>query len=63
KLAKGGKVTIDVAKGKLTFEFRAREKPAKGGKPSGRNKGGGDAGGSAADPETPDGGKIPELVV
>ena len=71
RLAKGGQVTIDVADGKLTFKFQAREKPPKRGKPSGKPSGkpkGGDTGGSKddgggpADPETPNGDKIPELV-
>ena len=58
KLAKGGKVVIDVADGKLTFDFLAKEKPPKRGK---RKKDDGNGGGPA-DPETPGGDKIPELV-
>ncbi|MFP6697846.1 MAG: ATP-dependent Clp protease ATP-binding subunit ClpA [Alphaproteobacteria bacterium] len=58
KLAKGGKVVIDVADGKLTFDFLAKEKPPKRGK---RKKDDGNGGGPA-DPETPAGDKIPELV-
>jgi ATP-dependent Clp protease ATP-binding subunit ClpA len=52
KLAKGGKVIIDVEDGALSFEFEAKEKP-----PKSKKKGGG-----PADPETPSGDKIPELV-
>ena len=58
KLAKGGKVVIDVADGKLTFDFLAKEKPPKRGK---RIKDDGNGGGPA-DPETPGGDKVPELV-
>ena len=65
KLAKGGKVIIDVEDGALSFEFEAKEKPPKskkkgGGK--GRGKDNGKDGGGPADPETPSGDKIPELV-
>ncbi|MBC8239027.1 MAG: AAA family ATPase, partial [Alphaproteobacteria bacterium] len=56
KLAKGGVVEIDVADGKLSFEFRALEKKPKRGKK-------GDGGGEGpAGPKTPSGDKIPELV-
>ena len=56
KLAKGGQVTVDVADGKLAFEFKALEKKPKRGKK-------GDGGGTGpAGPETPSGDKIPELV-
>jgi len=58
KLAKGGKVMIDVADGKLTFDFLAKEKPPKRGK---RKKNDGNGGGPA-DSEMPGGDKIPELV-
>ncbi|MDP6875326.1 MAG: ATP-dependent Clp protease ATP-binding subunit ClpA [Alphaproteobacteria bacterium] len=60
KLAKGGQVVIDVAEGKLTFTFEAKEKRSKGG--SGKGDGNGERGGGPADPETPSGDKIPELV-
>ncbi|MBT4489957.1 MAG: ATP-dependent Clp protease ATP-binding subunit ClpA [Rhodospirillaceae bacterium] len=66
KLAKGGQVAIGVAEGKLTFEFLAREKATKSGKPKGGDAGGsagdGDGDGGPADPENPSGDKIPELV-
>jgi ATP-dependent Clp protease ATP-binding subunit ClpA len=60
KLAKGGQVVIDVAEGKLTFTFEAKEKRSKGG--GGKGDGNGERGGGPADPETPSGDKIPELV-
>lgn len=56
KLAKGGQVTVDMADGKLSFEFKALEKKPKGGK-----KGDGGSKGPAG-PEAPSDDKIPELV-
>jgi ATP-dependent Clp protease ATP-binding subunit ClpA len=57
KLAKGGRVEIDVADGKLSFAFQTLEKKPK------RGKKGDGAGEGPAGPKTPSGDKIPELVI
>jgi ATP-dependent Clp protease ATP-binding subunit ClpA len=65
KLAKGGQVIIEVVDGALSFEFQAKEKPPRPGKNGGGKDSGKDSGkdgGGPADPETPSGDKIPELV-
>ncbi|MEE1556232.1 MAG: AAA family ATPase, partial [Alphaproteobacteria bacterium] len=63
KLAKGGQVSIDVAEDKLTFEFQAKEKRPPSKKGDGGEKGDdGRSGAGPADPGTPSGDKVPELV-
>ena len=56
KLAKGGRVMIEVVDGKLSFTFEALEKKPK------RGRKGDGGGGGPAGPKTPSGDKIPVLV-